>query len=107
MLILLSMDVLRSPRMTLHNPTRLFHKVQTMRLLKEELKSPDKIPLDDIILAVLSLGTNEVETMTNHLKEQVYSPFTSPLSSIQWLDVYGSISQSVFTFQIRTWMKIC
>jgi hypothetical protein len=84
--------------MSLDNPIRLFHKVQTMRLLKEELKSPDKIPLDDIILAVLSLGTNEVETMMNHAKEPIYSPFNSPLASIQWLDVYGSIAQWVLPF---------
>ncbi len=85
-------DVLRSPRLSLDNPIRLFHKLETMRLLKEELKNPEKAPLDDIILAMLALSTNEVETVTNNIKEKVRSPFNSPLVSIQWLDVYGSIS---------------
>ncbi|KAK0099539.1 hypothetical protein ONS95_000264 [Cadophora gregata] len=86
------MDVLRSPRISLENPLRLFHKVQTMTLLKEEMKNPDATALDDVILAVLALSTNEVETVANHMKEKVRSPFNSPLPSIQWLDVYGSIT---------------
>jgi len=86
------MDVLRSPRISLENPLRLFHKVQTMTLLKEEMKNPDGTALDDVILAVLALSTNEVETVANHMKEKVRSPFNSPLASIQWLDVYGSIT---------------
>lgn len=85
------MDVLRSPRVSLDNPIRLFHKVQTMRLLNEELRSPEKTPLDDVILAVLALGTNEVETMANNIQEKAQSPFNSPLTSAQWLDVYGSV----------------
>jgi hypothetical protein len=63
-----------------------------MRLLKEELKSLEKTPLDDMILAILSLGTNEVEIMANNMKGKIRSPFNSPLSSTQWLDVYGGIS---------------
>ncbi|PVH80073.1 hypothetical protein DL98DRAFT_419234, partial [Cadophora sp. DSE1049] len=86
------MDVLRSPRISLENPLRLFHKVQTMTLLKEEMKNPDGTALDDVILAILALSTNEVETVANHMKEKVRSPFNSPLASIQWLDVYGSIT---------------
>jgi hypothetical protein len=86
------MDVLRRPRINLDNPIRLFHKVHTMKLLKEELQSPDKVLLDDVILAVLALGTNEVETMVNNMRYQPRSPFNSPLRSAQWLDVYGSMS---------------
>jgi hypothetical protein len=86
------MDVLRSPRLSLDNPIRLFHKVQTMRLLKEELKSSAQTALDGVILAVLALGTNEVETIANHMKEKPQSPFNSPLASIQWLDIYGTIT---------------
>lgn len=86
------MDVLRSPRLSLENPLRLFHKVQTMRLLKEEMKNPNQAVLDDVILAILTLSTNEVETVANNIKEKARSPFNSPLASIQWLDVYGCIS---------------
>ena len=86
------MDVLRSPRINLNNPVRLFHKVQTMRLLKEELESPGMSDPDELILAVLTLGTNEVETMMDNIKPKIRSPFNSPLSSTQWLDVYGSMS---------------
>jgi hypothetical protein len=50
------------------------------------------MPMDDVILAVLALGTNEVETMTKNMEYQARSPFNSPLSSAQWLDIYGSMS---------------
>ena len=86
------LDVLQSPRPLLNNPIRLFHKVQTMRLMNEELKSTEKtLGSLEVILAVLALGTNEFETMGKNVKEKVRSPFNSPLSSSQWLDVYGSI----------------
>jgi hypothetical protein len=85
-------DVLRSPRINLNSPVRLFHKVQTMRLLKEELKNPDMSDPDELILAVLTLGANEVETVMDNIKPKTRPPFNSPLSSSQWLDVYGSMS---------------
>jgi len=78
--------------MNIDNPVRLYHKIQTMRLLKEELEHPEKICLDDVILAVLALSASEIETVANNAKERVLSPFHSPLKSVQWLDVYGSIS---------------
>lgn len=84
------MDVLRGPRLRVDSSIRLFHKLQTMRLLNEELRNPEKIPLDDIILAILTLSANEVET-TNAIEKEP-SPFNSPLASSQWLDVYGSMS---------------
>lgn len=84
-------DVLRSPRLSLDSPIRLFHKVQTMRLLKEALKTPSDVCMDDIILAVLVLCTNEVETFAVNM-HKIPSPFNSPLTSVQWLDVYGRIS---------------
>jgi hypothetical protein len=87
------LDILRKPQPNRHNPIRLFHKVQAMHQLREELKRPEKMMhLDDVILAALALGTNEVETMANNLSGPVRSPFNSPLSSGQWLDVYGSMS---------------
>jgi hypothetical protein len=86
------LDVLRGPNMTIDNPIRLYHKIQTMRLLKEELEHPEKICLDDVILAILALSANEIETVANNIKEKTLSPFNSPLTSVQWLDVYGSIS---------------
>lgn len=83
------MDVLRYPRINIHNPVRLFHKVQTMRLLKEQLKNPGSSDSDELILTVLTLGASELETMVANMKSKVRSPFNSPLSSSQWLDVYG------------------
>lgn len=87
------MDILRSPHIELDNPTRLHHKVQTLQLLRAELDKPSQsqTPLEDLILAVLSLGTNEIETMHNNKKAKPSSPFNPPLPSVQWLDVYGSI----------------
>jgi hypothetical protein len=86
------MDILRSPRISLNNPVQLFHKVQTLRLLKEELKNPGMSDPDELILAALTLGANEVETMMDNIKPKTQSPFNSPLSSTQWLDVYGNMS---------------
>ncbi|KAG0645467.1 hypothetical protein D0Z07_8687 [Hyphodiscus hymeniophilus] len=90
------LDVLRYPSSPIFNPIRLHHKVQTMRLLKEELKSPEKTPLDEVILAVLCLAANEVETFAEGCSrgrsKTMRSPFMSPLRSAQWLDVYGSIA---------------
>ncbi|RFU31449.1 hypothetical protein B7463_g4899, partial [Scytalidium lignicola] len=85
-------DVLRSPKASLNNPIRLFHKVQTMKLLKEELKHSDKSSLDDLLLSVLTLGCNEVELVANIRGAALRRPFNSPMTSTQWLDVYGSIS---------------
>lgn len=78
--------------MNIDNPIRLYHKIQTMRLLKEELERPERICLDDLILVILALSANEIETVANNIKEKIPSPFNSPLTSVQWLDVYGSIS---------------
>lgn len=87
------LDVLRGPQMQIDNPVRLYHKIKTMRLLQEELKKPGKICFDDVILAVLALSANEIETVANNIKEnKIQSPFNSPLRSLQWLDVYGRIS---------------
>jgi hypothetical protein len=86
------LDVLRGPNMNIDNPIRLYHKIQTMRLLKEELEHPEKIRLDDVLLAILALSANEIETVANNIKDKIPSPFNSPLTSVQWLDVYGSIS---------------
>ncbi|KUJ19512.1 uncharacterized protein LY89DRAFT_780437 [Mollisia scopiformis] len=98
------LDVLRSPRLSLDNPVRLYHKVQTVRLLKDELKHPENIPIDDIILAILTLSANEVETVANNaVEDKVRSPFNSPLANTQWLDVYGSITHlAAHTTAMRT-----
>lgn len=85
-------DVLRSPKQSLNNPIRLYHKVQTMKLLKEELKHPETASLDDMLLSILTLGCNEVELIVNVKGITLKSPFNSPMTSTQWLDVYGSIS---------------
>jgi hypothetical protein len=84
-------DILRNPRLSINNPVRLFHKVKTMTLLKESLQNPGDVSIDDVILAVLALSTNEVETMVSNMND-IPSPFHSPLTSIQWSDVYGRIS---------------
>jgi hypothetical protein len=63
-----------------------------MRLLKEELKNPGTSDPDELILAVLILAANEVENIVDNIKLKARSPFNSPLSSSQWLNVYGSMS---------------
>lgn len=84
-------DVLRNHRLSMNDPVQLFHKVETIRLIKEALKTPEKVIIDDLILACLTLSANEVETMVSSAKKSVY-PFVSPLPSLQWLNVYGRMS---------------
>ncbi|PKK42202.1 hypothetical protein CI102_14752 [Trichoderma harzianum] len=87
-----NVNALRGPQFCNNKPSQLYHKVQTIRLVNEELKSGRKTALDEVILAVLTLGSNEVETIAN-TRENTRSPFNSPLSSAQWLNVFGSISE--------------
>jgi hypothetical protein len=86
------LDVLQSPRPLLNNPIRLFHKVQTMRLMNEELKSTEKTlgSLDEVILAVLALRTNEFETIGKNMKEKVRSHSTRPFLALSGLMFMGA-----------------
>jgi hypothetical protein len=84
-------DVLRNPQLSMNDPVRLFHKVETMRLIKESLKTPEKVAIEDLIIACLALSTNEVETLVLNSKKAV-SPFVSPLPNLQWLHVYGRMA---------------
>ncbi|KAL9098046.1 MAG: hypothetical protein Q9163_006215 [Psora crenata] len=85
-------DVLRSPVLTVNNQSGLNHKLQTIRLLKEALKhAKDEFP-DEVLLVMMALCTNEVETLTENMKEHPPSPFIQPLRNAQWLNVYGRMS---------------
>jgi hypothetical protein len=84
------LDILRSPIMGLPESRHLFYKGETIRLLKEELKTSEGSALDDMILTISCLSVHEVETMRNCMNEKNNrSPFLSPLVRAQWLDVYG------------------
>lgn len=87
------MDVVHFPNINLDNPIRLYHKVQVLNLLRGELDLPAaaQAPLENLILAVLCLTSNEIETMVLNTRNKITSPFNPPLPSLQWLDVYGSI----------------
>jgi hypothetical protein len=85
------LDFLKNPQMSIDNPIRLYHKIQTIQLLQEELKNPGKIPLDDIIMTALALAVNEVETVANGINQKIWSPFNPPLSHVQWINIYGSM----------------
>jgi hypothetical protein len=87
------LDILRSPIMGLPKSRHLYYKGETIRLLKEELKTSEGSALDDMILTTLCLSANEVETARNCMIEKSNrSPFRSPLARAQWLDVYGMMS---------------
>jgi hypothetical protein len=85
------LDFLKTPQMSIDNPIRLHHKVQTIQLLQDELKNPGKTPLDDIIMTALALAVNEVETVANGINQKIWSPFNPPLSHVQWINIYGSM----------------
>lgn len=86
-----NLDGLRGPQSYNNNPVRLYHKVQTMRLMKEEMKGGAISSLDEVILAALTLGSNEVERIKN-TGGTIRSPFNSPLSNTQWLNVFGRMA---------------
>jgi hypothetical protein len=52
------------------------------------IRDPSQVVSDAAILSVLCLANNESPAW----KERKESPFQAPLRSLQWLDVYGSLS---------------
>jgi len=71
---------------------RLHHKVETLRLVNQELLSPNLENIDEVLLAVLAQSTNEVELVKRDMKYT--TPFKPPFADAQWLSVYGSVSQN-------------
>lgn len=86
------LEFLRKTKGVQDRQLRLFHKVQTIRLVNEELKAPKRTSDDELVLAILALGTCEGQTFANQKLNDVESPFKSPLKSSQWFDLYGSKS---------------
>jgi len=74
-----------------HDSKRLFHKIQTIRLLNVQLQEPSRDGLDEAILSILTLGANEIETISSDKRGDPRPPFQSSLAGSQWLSVYGKI----------------
>jgi hypothetical protein len=101
------LDVLRGQGAVVHNSKRLFHKLQTIRLLGAQLRELPRDGLDEIILSILALGTNEIETISNNRSGYQRSPFQSPLTEAQWLSVYGNMSQvKAHTVAVRSLVNV-
>lgn len=56
--------------------------------INEAIQSPSLAVTDNVILSVLCLANNDIPKNQNVNN----SPFRPPLRSLQWLDVYGTLS---------------
>jgi hypothetical protein len=54
------------------------------------IRNPAEAVTDEFILCVLCMAMNKSDNSS--LEEITESPFNAPLRSLQWLDVYGSLS---------------
>lgn len=61
--------------------------------MNEELQSPRHENLDNILLGVLALSTNEAEPDLPYPVIN-YTPFDPPFVDAQWLSVYGAVMQN-------------
>ncbi|RDW76182.1 hypothetical protein BP5796_07003 [Coleophoma crateriformis] len=67
---------------------RLFHKGQTLKYISQALKSNEQTWTDDTIFGILTLMTTSDSYKIPDRDCQIFYP---PLTSLGWLDVYGSM----------------
>lgn len=68
-------------------------EIETIKLINRTLRDPARAVSDAVILSVLCMAHNLAEAKDIDMeKDIVVSPFQPPLRSLQWLDVYGTLS---------------
>lgn len=65
-------------------------EIMTIRLLNQAIQDPTRATSDAVIMSVLCLAANKSNESVWY--NETESPFQVPLRSLQWLDVYGSLS---------------
>jgi hypothetical protein len=81
------LDFIRRSKFISNSPTNLSYKLLIFRLLTELMREGNEPVRDEVILAILELSSHEVMPCT----EEKRNPFQPPLTSLQFLNVYGTI----------------
>lgn len=66
--------------------------IRTISMINRELSTPSRALGDAVIWAVLCLAHNLSDDAVVPLQN---TPFTAPMSRLQWLEVYGSLRPSL------------
>ena len=83
----LHLDFLRWSKISPNSPLALSHKLKAIQKIREVISSGNEAARDEVILAILIIASNEVINVTEEKKK----PFNSPLTKVQWLNIYGNI----------------
>jgi hypothetical protein len=67
----------------------VFFELKSIKMVNEAIQQPSKALSDAVILSVGALVNNRGDELM--WDENLRSPFQSPLQSLQWLDIYGSL----------------
>ncbi|KAL2010811.1 hypothetical protein VTN00DRAFT_3529 [Thermoascus crustaceus] len=68
-------------------------EIETIKLINRALRDPSRAVSDAVILSVLCMAHNRAkDNDIGMVKDTVVSPFQPPLRSLQWLDIYGTLS---------------
>jgi hypothetical protein len=81
------LDIIRGSKFIWNSPTILSYKSLIFRLLSEIIREGNDPVRDEVILAILILSSHEIMPRI----EEKRNPFKSPLKSLQFLNIYGSI----------------
>jgi hypothetical protein len=64
-------------------------ELESIKRVNKAIQDPSRALSDAIIMSVACLANNRVDELV--WDENITSPFQSPLQSLQWLDIYGSL----------------
>lgn len=69
-------------------------ELESIKRVQESIQDPSQAVSDATILSVGCLANNRGDESV--WDENLRSPFQPPLRSLQWLDLYGSLSPNLF-----------
>ena len=81
------LDIVRRSKFISNSPTNLSFKLLIFRLLSEIMREGNDPVRDEVILAILELSSHEIMPPI----EEKRNPFQSPLTNLQFLNVYRTI----------------
>jgi hypothetical protein len=67
----------------------MFLELESIKMVNEAIQNPSRALSDAVITSVAILINSRGDEIM--LDENLRSPFQSPLRSLQWLDMYGSL----------------
>jgi hypothetical protein len=81
-------DFMRWGKIFPDSPCALSHKLAVIQRVKEAFSNGEDISRDEVILAILILSSHDLATVPRKRE-----PFTPPLQSGSWLNIYGNTQQ--------------